>query len=100
MLKRCKAVHWQAKGEQTWSLMVLNVAANVHRTRPPSETSTVGKKAHTDKNLVLVNTHSQKVVNLSPTQPGKKHNKKHANPQAIVYPPNVTLGNDTGCQYY
>src|SRR5258708_40291523 len=80
--------------------MVLNVAANVHRTRTPSETSTVGKKAHTDKNLVLVNTHSLKVVYLSPTQPGKKHDKKLADEAAIAYPPAATLGKDTGFQGY
>ena len=66
----------------------------------PNGNSTVGKKAHTDKNLVLVNTHSQKVVYLSPTQPGKKHDKKQADEAAIVYPPNATLGKDTGFQGY
>lgn len=58
------------------------------------------KKAHTDKNLVLVNTHSQKVVYLSPTQPGKKHDKKQADEAAIIYPLNATLGKDTGFQGY
>jgi hypothetical protein len=58
------------------------------------------KKAHTDKNLVLVNGHSQKVVYLSPTQPGKKHDKKLADEATIVYPPGATLGKDTGFQGY
>ncbi len=58
------------------------------------------KKAHTDKNLVLVNTHSQKVVYLSATQVGKKHDKKQADEAAIVYPLNTTLGKDTGFQGY
>ena len=58
------------------------------------------KKAHTDKNLVLVNTHSQKVVYLSPTQVGKKHDKKQADEAAIVYPLNASLGKDTGFQGY
>ncbi len=58
------------------------------------------KKTHTDKNLVLVNTHSQKVVYLSPTQPGKKHDKKQADEAAIIYPLNATLGKDTGFQGY
>lgn len=58
------------------------------------------KKAHTDKNLVLVNRHSQKVVYLSPTQSGKKHDKKLADEAAIVYPPGATLGKDTGFQGY
>ncbi len=58
------------------------------------------KKAHTDKNLVLVNCHSQKVVYLSPTQPGRKHDKKLADEAAIVYPRGATLGKDTGFQGY
>lgn len=58
------------------------------------------KKAHTDKNLLLVNSHTQKVVYLSPTEMGKKHDKKIADEQAIVYPPAATLGKDTGFQGY
>ena len=60
----------------------------------------MGKKAHTDKNLVLVNTHSQKVVYLSLTHPGKKHDKKLADESAITYPHQATLGKDTGFQGY
>lgn len=58
------------------------------------------KKTHTDKNVVLVNCHSQKVVYLSPTQPGKKHDKKLADEAAIAYPLGATLGKDTGFQGY
>ncbi len=58
------------------------------------------KKAHTDKNLVLVNTHSQKVVYLSPTCAGKKHDKKQADEACILYPAGATLGKDTGFQGY
>jgi hypothetical protein len=58
------------------------------------------KKTHTDKNVVLVNGHSQKVVYLSPTQPGKKHDKKLADEAAIAYPVGATLGKDTGFQGY
>lgn len=60
----------------------------------------MGKKAHTDKNLVLVNLHSQKVVYLSATEVGKKHDKKLADEAAISYPPASTLGKDTGFQGY
>lgn len=75
------------------------------RQRPQDETRQQAqysgkKKAHTDKNLVLVNRHSQKVVYLSPTQPGKKHDKKLADEAAIAYPPGATLGKDTGFQGY
>lgn len=58
------------------------------------------KKAHTDKNLLLVNSHTQKVVYLSPTEMGKKHDKKIADEQAITYPRGATLGKDTGFQGY
>lgn len=58
------------------------------------------KKAHTDKNILLANTHSRKVVYLSPTEMGKKHDKKMADENAIAYPPGATLGKDTGFQGY
>jgi DDE superfamily endonuclease len=60
----------------------------------------VVKKTHTDKNVVLVNTHSRKVVYLSKTELGKKHDKKVTDEAAIAYPPNATLGKDTGFQGY
>ena len=37
---------------------------------------------------------------LSPTEPGKKHDKKMADEAAIAYPPGATLGKDTGFQGY
>jgi hypothetical protein len=58
------------------------------------------KKAHTDKNILLANIHSRKVVYLSPTENGKKHDKKIADESAIAYPAQVTLGKDTGFQGY
>ena len=58
------------------------------------------KKAHTEKNILLANTHSRKVVYLSPTEMGKKHDKKIADENAIAYPPGATLGKDTGFQGY
>lgn len=58
------------------------------------------KQAHTDKNLVLVNETSGKVVYLSPTVAGKTHDKKAADEAAIVYPVNATLDKDTGFQGY
>ena len=36
------------------------------------------KKTHTDKNLLLVNEHTTKVVYLGPTMAGKTHDKKAA----------------------
>jgi hypothetical protein len=58
------------------------------------------KKAHTDKNLLLVSSHTKKVLYLSPTVVGKTHDKKVADDHPIFYPSCSTLGKDTGFQGY
>ncbi len=58
------------------------------------------KKTHTDKNLLLVNENTKKVVYLSPTVEGKKHDKKLADESQIRYPKNASLTKDTGFQGY
>ena len=58
------------------------------------------KKTHTDKNLLLVNEHTDKVVYLGPTVAGKRHDKKAADEAQIAYPTNATLDKDTGFQGY
>lgn len=58
------------------------------------------KKTHTDKNLVLVNSQSKKVLYLSPTVGGQTHDKKMADENPIHYPVGATLGKDTGFQGY
>ena len=58
------------------------------------------KKTHTDKNLLLVNQHTDKVIYLGPTVAGKKHDKKAADEEEIAYPTNATLDKDTGFQGY
>jgi hypothetical protein len=58
------------------------------------------KKTHTDKNLVLINNQSKKVLYLSPTVGGQTHDKKMADENPISYPPGATLGKDTGFQGY
>src|SRR6266851_3503383 len=58
------------------------------------------KKAHTDKNLLLVNAHTSKVIYLGPTVAGKMHDKKAADTAQIAYPVNATLDKDTGFQGY
>jgi DDE superfamily endonuclease/Helix-turn-helix of DDE superfamily endonuclease len=58
------------------------------------------KKAHTDKNSLLVNAMTSKVVYLGPTEPGKTHDKKAADQAPIAYPLNATLDKDTGFQGY
>jgi hypothetical protein len=58
------------------------------------------KKTHTDKNLLLVNEHTTKVIYLGPTVAGKTHDKKAADAAQMCYPTNATLGKDTGFQGY
>ena len=58
------------------------------------------KKAHSDKNVVIVNAHSRRVGYLSGTYAGKTHDKKVAEGEAIRYPGQATLLKDTGFQGY
>ncbi len=58
------------------------------------------KRAQTDKNLLLVNENTRKVVYLSPTVEGKKHDKKLADESKISYPKNASLTKDTGFEGY
>ena len=58
------------------------------------------KKAHTDKNILLVNEQTSKVLYLGPTVAGKTHDKTAADDAQIVYPANATLDKDTGFQGY
>jgi DDE superfamily endonuclease len=58
------------------------------------------KKAHSDKNVVIVNARSKRVSYLSGTYPGKTHDKKVAEGEAIRYPRQSTLLKDTGFQGY
>jgi hypothetical protein len=58
------------------------------------------KKAHTDKNVVIVDVPSERVDFLSRTCAGKTHDKKVADREGIAYPPGATLYKDTGFQGY
>jgi Helix-turn-helix of DDE superfamily endonuclease/DDE superfamily endonuclease len=58
------------------------------------------KKTHSDKNILLVNEQTNKVVYLGPTLPGKTHDKKAVDETPVAYPTNTTLDKDTGFQGY
>lgn len=58
------------------------------------------KKAHSDKNIVIVNTRSKRVGYLGPTHAGKTHDKKMADEAQITYPRKTVLRKDTGFQGY
>jgi hypothetical protein len=54
------------------------------------------KKAHTDKNVVVVNTRTKRVSFLSQTFPGAAHDKAIVDHVDIHYPKNSTLRSDLG----
>jgi hypothetical protein len=58
------------------------------------------KKAHSDKNVVIVNAQSTRVGYLSGTYAGKAHDKKVAEAESIRYPRQSTLYKDSGFQGY
>jgi hypothetical protein len=58
------------------------------------------KKAHSDKNLVIVPAQTKRVGDLSRTYVGKTHDKKMADAEQIVYPRQARLYKDTGFQGY
>lgn len=58
------------------------------------------KKTHTDKNILLINEHTGKVVYVGPTLPGKTHDKKAVDKTPVAYRTHTTLDKDTGFQGY
>ena len=58
------------------------------------------KKGHFDKNVVVVNTGSQRVSFLSQTLPGSVHDKALADYVEIRFPKDATLRSDLGFQGY
>ena len=64
------------------------------------EHSSGKKKTQTEKNLLLVNEMTGKVVDLGPTAPGKQQDKKAADEAQRRYPIHATLDKDTGFQGY
>ncbi len=58
------------------------------------------KKRHTVKNNIVTDKRTGKVKVLSPTVPGKQHDKALADAQKIPFPPGSQLWKDTGFQGY
>lgn len=58
------------------------------------------KKAHSDKNVVIVQAQTKRVSYLSQTYAGKMHDKKIVDREPIHYPHGATLYKDTGFQGY
>ena len=58
------------------------------------------KQAPTDKNILVVNANTKQVVYVSPTVPGKTHDKKASDEAQVAYPTNAPRDKDTGFQGY
>jgi len=58
------------------------------------------KKTHSDKNILVAAARTKRIAYLSQTYPGKMHDKKVADTEAISYPENATLHKDAGFQGY
>ena len=58
------------------------------------------KKPHTTKNLIIGGLGSRSVISLSETADGRVHDKAIADQEAITYPPEIDLYQDTGFQGY
>ena len=84
----------------------LTIDGSEHRRQRPKENVkqkkhySGKKKAHTDKNILLVNANTKKVVYLSPTVAGTTHDKKATDDAPIASPNNATLDKDPGFQGY
>jgi len=58
------------------------------------------KKIHSDKNVLIAAAQTKRIAYLSQTYPGKMHDKKVADTEAISYPETAILHKDTGFQGY
>jgi hypothetical protein len=58
------------------------------------------KKRHTVKNNIVSDKRTGKIKVLSPTVPGKQHDKSLADEQKLIFPPGSQLWKDTGFQGY
>jgi hypothetical protein len=58
------------------------------------------KKTHTDKNVLVANASSGRVLFLSPTRAGAVNDKRIADEEGLTYPPGTTLYKDAGFQGY
>jgi hypothetical protein len=95
----------QAQAQRRTGQTVIVDGTERRRQRPKSpEKQTLHysgkKKAHTDKNLVIAERKTTRVIYLSQTYAGTAHDKKIADHEQIVYAPHTTLYQDTGFQGY
>jgi DDE superfamily endonuclease/Helix-turn-helix of DDE superfamily endonuclease len=58
------------------------------------------KKTHSDKNVLVVNARSERVLYLSRTYPGAVHEKKIVDQEPLAFPEDALLYQDSGFQGY
>src|SRR5215218_359485 len=58
------------------------------------------KKRHTKKNVLMASLKEKRVLYLSPTWPGREHDRKVAQKAALRFPEGCTLLQDSGFQSY
>lgn len=75
------------------------VERRTHRTKNQHKTYSGKKKTHTRKNVVVVN-EKKKVLVLTPTKPGRRHDKRIADKFLLAehIPDHVLVGGDSGFQ--
>lgn len=96
------AQHERAKQEPQ-ELIIDGTERRRQRPQSPAKQalSSSGKqKTPSDKKMVVVNAKTKRVGYLSQTYPGKTHDKKIADQEAIGYPREAILYQDTGFQGY
>ena len=91
--------------EPTWSGLVIIDGTERRRQRPKKAEEqrlhySGKKKAHTDKNVLVVSGPDERVVFLSGTYAGKAHDKRIADEARLRYPPGTILYKDAGFQGY
>jgi hypothetical protein len=92
------ATHERRQSDST-DLIVDGVERRRQRPKNPAKQAmhySGKKKAHTDKNVVVVNTQTKRISFLSQTLPGAAHDKAIADQAQIHYPRNSTLRSDLG----
>jgi hypothetical protein len=102
--RRPKQFAHQERGKQEGAELIID-GTERRRQRPKSPEKQAlhysGKrKTHSDKNVVVVNAKTKRVGYLSQTYAGKTHDKKIADQEALKYPHNAILYQDTGFQGY
>jgi hypothetical protein len=95
--------HHEGSKKETVELIIDGTDRRRQRPKNPEKQALhySGKhKAHSDKNVVVVDAKTKRVGYLSQTYAGKTHDKKIVDQEALCYPRHTILYKDTGFQGY